>query len=34
MGYYTAIKKKAILPFLTAWMGVEIIMLNNPVREQ
>ena len=29
MEYYSAIKKKAILPFVTAWMGLENIMLSE-----
>ena len=29
MEYYLAIKKKKILPFVTAWMDVEIIMLSE-----
>ena len=27
--YYMAIKKKKILPFVTAWMGLENIMLSE-----
>ena len=29
MEYYLAIKKKKILTFITAWMNVENIMLNE-----
>ena len=29
MEYYVAIKKKELLPFVTAWMDLEIIMLNE-----
>ena len=29
MECYVAIKKKAILPFVTAWMVLEIIMLSE-----
>ena len=29
MEYYSAIKKKEILPFATAWMDLEIIMLSE-----
>ena len=29
MEYYSAIKKKKILPFVTAWMDVENIMLSE-----
>ena len=29
MEYYSAIKKKKILPFLTAWMDPENIMLSE-----
>ena len=29
MGYYSAIKKKKILPFATAWMDLESIMPNE-----
>ena len=29
MGYYSAIKKKKILPFATAWMDLENIMLSE-----
>ena len=28
-GYYSAVKKKEILPFVTTWMGLESIMLNE-----
>ena len=36
MEYYSAIKKKKILPFATVWMDLENIMLsaNKPVRER
>ena len=29
MEYYEAIKKKEILPFVTTWMDMEIIMLSE-----
>ena len=29
MKYYTAVKKKEFLPFATAWMEVEIIILSE-----
>ena len=29
MGYYLAVKKKKILPFATAWMDLEGIMLSE-----
>ena len=29
MEYYSAMRKKEILPFLTAWMGLEGIMLSE-----
>ena len=29
MGYYSTIKKKEILPFVTMWMDLEFIMLNG-----
>ena len=29
MKYYLAIKKKEVLPFATAWMDLEIIMLGE-----
>ena len=29
MGYYLAVKKKKILPFVTAWMDLENIMLSE-----
>ena len=29
MEYYSAIKKKEILPFATAWLDLEIIMLRE-----
>ena len=29
MGYYMAIKKKKILPFMAAWMDLENIMLSK-----
>ena len=29
MEYYSAIKKKKILPFATVWMGLENIMLSE-----
>ena len=29
-----AVKKKALLPFATAWTGLESIMLNKRVRER
>ena len=29
MLYYTAVRKKELLPFLTAWVELEIIMLNE-----
>ena len=29
MGYYSAVKKKKILPFVTAWMDLENIMLSE-----
>ena len=29
MEYYSAIKKKEILPFLTTWIGLEDIMLSE-----
>ena len=29
MEYYLAMKKKEILPFVTAWMNLEIIMLSE-----
>ena len=36
MEYYLALKKKEFLPFGTAWMDLEIIMLSEikPVRER
>ena len=33
MEYYTAIKKNEIMPFATAWMGLDIIILSE-VRER
>ena len=33
MEYYSAIKKNAILPFATTWMGLEGIMLSE-IRER
>ena len=29
MGYYTAERKKELLPFMTAWMELEMIMLSE-----
>ena len=29
MEYYTAVKKKAFVPFAAAWMELETIMLNE-----
>lgn len=29
MGYYSALKKKGVLPFMTKWMNLEDIMLNE-----
>ena len=29
MEYYSAIKKKEILPFATTWMGLQSIMLSE-----
>ena len=29
MGYYSAVKKKKILPFVTAWIDLENIMLSE-----
>ena len=29
MEYYAAERKKELLPFVTAWMGLEIIMLSE-----
>ena len=29
MKYYSAIKKKEILPFATVWMGLKVIMLSE-----
>ena len=29
MGYYTAERKKELLPFVTAWMELESIMLSE-----
>ena len=29
MAYYSAIKKKDILPFATTWMELEVIMLSE-----
>ena len=29
MGYYSAIKKKELLPFVIPWMDLEIIMLSK-----
>ena len=29
MGYYTAERKKELLPFMTAWMELESIMLTE-----
>ena len=29
MEHYTAIIKKELLPFVTAWLGLEIIVLNE-----
>ena len=29
MGYYSAIKKKKMLPFVTVWMDLENIMLSE-----
>ena len=37
MGFYSTIKKKKNLPFLTAWMGTENIMLseiNQPEKDK
>ena len=37
MEYYTAVKKKKLLQFATAWMGLEKIMpseLSQPVKEK
>ena len=28
-GYYSAIKKSEMMPFAAAWMGLEIILLNE-----
>ena len=33
MEYYTAERKKELLPFVTAWMDLEIIMLNEISQE-
>ena len=30
MGYYSAIKKKEILPFATAWVDLQSIMRGDP----
>ena len=30
MGYYSAMRKKEILPFVTTWMDLEDIMLSEP----
>ena len=29
MGYYSAIKRKEIMPFAATWMGLEIIILSE-----
>lgn len=29
MGYYSAVKKKEIFPFMTIWMGLEGIMISE-----
>ena len=29
MEYYSAIKKKEIMPFVATWMGIEIIILSE-----
>ena len=36
MEYYSTVKKKKILPFATAWMDLENVMLSEikPVRER
>ena len=33
MEYYSALRKKEILPFETTWMDLEAIMLNKSERE-
>ena len=34
MDYYSALKKSEIMPFAAAWMDLEIITLNEEVRER
>ena len=34
MEYYSAIKKKEILPFATTWMGLQSIMLSEINQKQ
>ena len=33
MGYYTALRKKELLPFAASWMELESIMLNEISQE-
>ena len=32
--YYSAIKKKEILPFVTTWMDLEVIMLSQTQKDK
>ena len=34
MGYYPAIKKNKVLPFLTTWMDLESVMLSETVDKE
>ena len=34
MGYYSAIKKNEIMPFIATWMQLEILILNKSERER